>query len=475
MITLYLVDEVRVKFEGLRNDDIKYIISKTEKYVKGYFQKAEYKIGAWNGKESHFLPSGFTYFYMLDTVFPLLENLGYNVDKDIDIVDYREVYTQPDYIDEYYLKDYGIELRTLQKECVNEVIDNEKGIIKAGTASGKTLISLLLSKVYDSVGMKSINIVPSNNLVIQTYEYYKDKDIKACKITEKDNEDSIKDKLENYDHFVITRQKLQNIPHLFEDFHGVLIYDETHVMGDVTCSLLADTLSECPIRIGLTGSLPSDAQKQERIFCHIGGEVIYEVQAHELMQQGTVSTASITMVQTQHSDFHSEFDPKRWDWTMEERYLSNNDDRVQAIADYIQSMSKTNTMILCSRAMAENLSNKLGQTFIDGSMKTEERKYYYDLFENSDDNMLIASYGTSSTGLSIDRIFRLILIDVGKDSIKTIQSIGRGIRKDGVFNHVDVVDIYSDAKYSMRHKKERIKVYEKENYDYVDSKQKIIV
>ena len=475
MIDLYLVDEVRVKFVGLRQKDINYIISQTKKYVKGYFQTAEFKIGAWDGKDSHFKEDGFTYFYMLDSIFPLLENLGYNVDRDINVIDYRELYEQPEHIDEYYLKDYGIELRYFQRDCVNEIIDKEKGIVEVGTSGGKTLISYLISKVYDGVGLRSINIVPSNSLVNQTFEYYEDKDIDACKITEKDTEESIAEKLEEYNHYIITWQKLQNVQSLFDEFHGVLIYDECHVMGDVICKILADTFSECPIRVGMTGSLPTDAQKKEKIYCHIGGEPLYTIPASELMEEGFAATASITMIQTSHKDFHEQFDQSQWTWQKEERYTAHNEDRVKAIAEYIDSLPDRNTLVLCHRAMAENLAERLDKPYIDGSMKTKDRQFYYDSFEESDDNLVIASYGTSSKGLSIDRIFRLILIDVGKDSITTIQSIGRGIRKDGVYNHVDVIDIYADSKYALKHKKDRVKIYKKNNYEYVDSRQKIIV
>ena len=475
MLNLYLIDEVKVKFEGLSQKEIKYIIDSTKNYVKGYFQTAAFKIGEWDGKESFFMEDGFTFYYMLDKVFPLLENLGYNVDTDIEVHDLRDTYTPPEKITEGFLGEYGIILRDLQYKAVNAVIDNEKGILNCATSSGKTKISLCLSKIYDSVGFKSLNIVPSQNLRNQTYNEYDGKIDGVYKITDKDSVESIKEALEKYRHFIVTWQKLNNITEALNGFVGVLIVDEVHRFGDVLCNITANELSDCPIRVGMTGTVPKDKNKREKVCCHIGGDVIYNVEASELMEEGLAAQADITMIETDHKRFHQEFDQSKWDWTKEQTYLNNNKERVIELADYINNLQSTNTLVLCSRQMAENLHNETGIPYIDGDVKADTRQYYYDLFENNDGVKLIASYGTSSVGISIDRIFRLVLIDVGKDFSTVVQSIGRGIRKDGVFNKVEVLDISADSKYSLKHKKERIKIYDKHKYNYTVSNQTIII
>lgn len=86
------------------------------------------------------------------------------------------------------------------------------------------------------------------------------------------------------------------------------------------------------------------------------------------------------------------------------------------------------------------------------------------MFEENDDLIVIASAGIASTGISIDRIFCLMLVDAGKSFIKAIQSIGRGLRlghdKDSVF----VVDVHSKQKHAKKHHKERIKHYAEAGY-----------
>jgi superfamily II DNA or RNA helicase len=78
--------------------------------------------------------------------------------------------------------------------------------------------------------------------------------------------------------------------------------------------------------------------------------------------------------------------------------------------------------------------------------------------------IIIASAGIASTGISIDRIFCLVLLDTGKSFVKCIQSVGRGLRKKGDKSKIHVADIYSKLKYAKKHYKERKKFYEEAQY-----------
>jgi superfamily II DNA or RNA helicase len=478
MIKLHFVDEVLVKFEGLKGTDITYIIESTKMYVKGCFTQTAFKIGAWDGKESHFREDGFTFLYMLDKIIPLLEDLGYSGD-DLEIVDHRQpTITPPSPITDNLLEAFGITLRYYQVDAVNTVIKNERGIIEAGTNAGKTLICLGLSYVYDkAANLPSIIIVPSNILNDQTYETYKKTDIDVCQITEKDSIKKIEDKVKNHKHVIIGWQKLKSpkVRSLFTGFRGVVLYDECHIFGDAICGLLTDELSEAPIRVGMTGTLPKDKQKNEKIFCHIGGGPIYEKTATELIEENFASDTKIHMVQTIHSEFHKQIDYSKWTWNHELKYTQTNKIRIDYIIDFIRYLHTDNTLILCQPEMGKRLADALGLPFVDKDMPTKERDELYRSFDDADDVTVIASYGTTAVGVSTNRIFRLIMIDVGKDSIKTFQSIGRSIRKDGVRDSVDIIDLYADSKYAVKHRQERVKLYREYGYKFQNASNNIII
>ena len=466
MIDLYLIDEVNVKFDGLTESDIDYIITNTKKYVKGYYNTSDFMLKLWDGKVSHFNEEGFTFYYMIQEVVPLLRVLGYDTDSDIEVHDFRETYTKPEKIDDSFLVEHGIQLRWFQADAVNQIIDHEKGIVAVATAGGKTRISHCISKVYDSVGMKSIVITPNNKLVNQTYDEYVSGNMNVCKISEKDSRKKIVEKLETYDHVIGTFKKINNNRDLLEDKKYVLIWDECHILGDVMANLLKNELSECPIRIGLTGSLPKDNQKKEKIFCHIGGDSLINLEARELIDMGYAAKEEIYMIKTNHKKFHQHFDQTKWTWRKEQAYMDNNKDRFYAIVKYLDSLPKENTLVLCRNSIGNMLSTHYGIPFIDKDTSTKNREELYDAFEVSDGEWLFASFGTSATGISINRIFQLVLIDVGKDSISIIQSIGRGLRKDGIVNKVVIHDIYADSKYSLRHANERMSLYKKKKYNF---------
>jgi len=120
------------------------------------------------------------------------------------------------------------------------------------------------------------------------------------------------------------------------------------------------------------------------------------------------------------------------------------------------------------------MSDRLGSDLIVDETPTSERKEMFTKFDDSD-YTLVASFGTSGTGLSINRIFRVILIDVGKNETYIKQSIGRGLRLDGDRNEVEIIDISSNTKYAKKHRKSRIKVYERDEYNYFNSETTITV
>ena len=86
--------------------------------------------------------------------------------------------------------------------------------------------------------------------------------------------------------------------------------------------------------------------------------------------------------------------------------------------------------------------------------------------------VLCASYGTLSTGVSINAIFNVIFADSFKSEQIIIQSIGRGLRlhsdKDKV-NIFDLVDVFDKEEHNnalFRHYKEREGFYIKRKYPF---------
>ena len=160
------------------------------------------------------------------------------------------------------------------------------------------------------------------------------------------------------------------------------------------------------------------------------------------------------------------------DYGSEKGFLSKNDARLEVLADLIISHCEKygNTLVLVNSVdMGERLQAMIKDSvFLYGENDKQERKSQYDLYGQRNDVITIATFGIASTGISIDRIFCLFLVDAGKSFVRAIQSVGRGTRLAADKNSIHVVDTYANLKWSKKHAKERKKYYEEAGYPVLE-------
>ena len=105
-------------------------------------------------------------------------------------------------------------------------------------------------------------------------------------------------------------------------------------------------------------------------------------------------------------------------------------------------------------------------------MAADEREQVRFITEKSDDAIIIASYGTFSTGINIKNLHNIVFASPSKSQIKVLQSIGRGLRQsdDGsnttLYDIADDMHVKSHKNFTLRHSGERIKIYAKEQFPY---------
>jgi superfamily II DNA or RNA helicase len=111
--------------------------------------------------------------------------------------------------------------------------------------------------------------------------------------------------------------------------------------------------------------------------------------------------------------------------------------------------------------------------YVDGSTPINLREDYINRMEEGEDKILIASFGTFSTGISINNIHNVFFVESYKSEKIVRQSIGRGMRlkkgKERV-NIIDFVDDYSlgrgSKNYLLKHGEERVKIYTQQGFPY---------
>jgi len=474
--TINVTDEVWCFISGLSPSEHEQLWNEFGKYVDGYFFMPSYKLGRFDGKIRFYQKTGKTYIRLLDQILPFIaDKWGYQVE----LVDKRRVFESPiqhGVVEEVdptcgiATKASGLDifgdttgitgkqysLRPYQLQCVNDAIQAGSGLIIAGTGSGKTLITAGISCVYGRLGYKIITIVPSADLVEQTRATYYavGLDVGVYSGTEKDI---------NHTHVVATWQSIQYNPSIMQEFQ-VFIWDECHSLrADVAQRLINDNGKNTPFRFGVTGTFPKGEVDGLAINSSVG-PILREIPAEWLIKMGYLSKLEIQPIEINETYVDEEFP----DYSAEKSFLSKSPARMEKIADLIisQCTEHGNTLVLVnSIQFGERLAALIkGAVFLYGESPTDLRKEHYDMFENENDLIVIASAGIAAQGISIDRVFCLMLVDAGKSFIKAIQSIGRGLRKGHDKDFVTVVDVYSKQKWAKKHYKDREKYYKEAKY-----------
>lgn len=477
-----ILDEVNVQVRGLTEKDNEFLTDKFAVYAKGYRHQAKFKLGVWDGKIKFFKARGKTYLKLLPEIIQYLRANDYS----IKLVDNRKAVdlTIPE-IDKNYLADkgYDVVLGDHQVRAVNALTSASGGIFEGGTGSGKTIITAVLCDLYEEhLGFKCIVIVPTSDLITQTYD-----EIVRFGISCGQYGGKVKDV--SHTHLVSTWQSLQNNPAIIDNYQ-VVIVDECHgVRGDVLQKLLNNHGANCLVRLGLTGTLPEEDIEKMAVYVTLGS-VVERVEAWELMQNGWLAQLKLytyelvedlrkefndfceqypdKAAELTYNQFKNEFFP---DFQSEKKYVQKKKERISFLAKMIK-LAKGNTMILVPNVeFGKKISKEIDNSiFFYGKDAKEIRKQIYDSFNDSNDLVAITTYQLASTGLNIKRIFNLFMIDAGKSYIQVIQSIGRGLRKAHDKDKVNVFDIHSDLKFSKKHARERKKHYTDKKYPFKSKK-----
>jgi superfamily II DNA or RNA helicase len=472
---IIIKDEVNLKIEGLDLTERRALSKKFEYEIPGARFLPSVRLGRWSGKVSYFNLGGSSYINLLPEIIPLLDAANYDIEID-DTRTYSTVFnfapiteTTFSHIvwpEKHSLVGQPIQLRDYQVDIVNNFLKNPQCIQVAPTGAGKTLITAALSYSIQHYG-RSLVIVPNKSLVTQTEADYINLGLDVGVYFGDRKELGKK-------HTICTWQSvlalIKNSEAGDSDFtiHDFLedvvcvICDEVHgAKADQLKSMLSGIMAHIPIRWGLTGTIPKEDFASIALTVCIG-PVINKLTAAELQEKGVLSNCHVNIVQLQD---HREFA----NYAQELKYLLEDSERIKYVAALISKISASgNTLVLIDRISAgESLIQLVpNSVFVSGSTKNKDRQAEYESISETDNKVIIATYQVAAVGINIPRIFNVVLVEPGKSFVRTIQSIGRGLRKAKDKDHVEIWDINSSCKFSKRHLTKRKEFYKEVEYNY---------
>ena len=335
-----------------------------------------------------------------------------------------------------------------------------------GIIHHNTLITAALSYSVEKYG-RTLVIVPNKSLVTQTEADYKNLNLDVG-VYFGDRKEIGKT------HTICTWQSVLALIKNTEDGNATytihefledvacVICDEVHgAKADQLKSMLSGIMAHIPIRWGLTGTIPKEDFAALALTVCIG-PVINKLTAVELQDKGVLSNCHVNILQLQD---HREFS----NYQQELKYLLEDSDRIKYISALISKISAAgNTLVLVDRISAgESLIELVpNSVFVSGSTKNKDRQAEYESISEADNKVIVATYQVAAVGINIPRIFNVILVEPGKSFVRTIQSIGRGLRKAKDKDHVEIWDVTSSCKFSKRHLTKRKEFYKEVEYNY---------
>ena len=259
----------------------------------------------------------------------------------------------------------------------------------------------------------------------------------------------------------------------FEDYE-VVIGDEAHQFKSKSLIGIMTKLADAKYRFGFTGTLDG-TQTHKWVLEGVFGPSYKVTQTAELMSQGHLATLDINCIVLKHN-------PQKFEVFEDEvQYIINHDKRNNFIKNLAVDL-KGNTLVLFQRVESHGavlhdlINSNTGDDrkvfFIHGGVHTSERELVREITEKEDNAIIVASYGTFSTGINIKNLHNVIFASPSKSRIRNLQSIGRVLRKGKNKTKAVLYDISDDCTYGSRknytlnHLIERIKIYNEEDFNY---------
>ena len=413
----------------------------------------------WDGKVRLFsIKTNKIYIGLLPYVDEFCRERGYDIVGINDIIGDKE--RQPD---EDFIQELGLPFdpRDYQMDAFRTAVQYGRQLLLSPTASGKSLIIYLLARYYNK---KTIIIVPTTSLVEQMAKDFKDYgyDKEICKIY---GGQPVFDS----DITISTWQSFSKAPKDVMESFEVVVGDEAHLLKANVLKGILEKMKKTAIRFGTTGTL--DGSECHRLQLEgLFGPVKKVISTKELIEDGTIAKLDIDCVILRHTK------QKKMSYQEEMDYLVSNEARNEFICNLVYSLSG-NTLVLFQYVekhgvlLHEKMFKRLGENlhYVYGGTDTEDREAVREIVEKAENDTILASYGTFSTGVNIKRIDNIVFASPSKSRIRNLQSIGRGLRKVDGKDKMRLFDIADDLQcdnYTLSHLKDRINIYNEERFSY---------
>lgn len=437
----------------------------------------QYRSKYWDGKIRLYSPhNGEIYVGLLDKITSWARKSNYTIEfednkfygtpfEENSHVSYEGVKEFMERITKYKPRDY-------QVEAVYDALRFNRKLLISPTASGKSMMIYSIVRYFTALNKRILLVVPTTSLVEQMYKDFEDYGWDSEKHCHKIY--SGKEKETNKNVVITTWQSIYKLNRKFYEDFEVVIGDEAHLFKSKSLVGMMTKCDNSKYRFGFTGTLDG-SQTHKWVLEGLFGPSYKVTQTKELIEKGHLSKLQIKVLLLKHDEH------KFGEYEEEVQYLISHDKRNKFIKNLALDL-KGNTLILFNRVEAHgmpiyNLINNSAAKdrrifFVYGGVDAQEREKVREITEKESNAIIVASYGTFSTGVNIKNLHNVIFASPSKSRVRNLQSIGRILRKGDKKSSAILYDIADDITYKSRknytlnHLIERIKIYNEEHFNY---------
>ena len=449
--------------------------------VPGHKFMPAYRNKMWDGKIRLFSDkTGKIYVGLLSYIKEFCDRneIEYVIADNVDDTDNLDIEKVKDFVKSLKPQSKGklLEIRDYQLDAIQCALSNHRGMLVSPTASGKSLIIYALIRFYNYLlkDKKILILVPTTSLVEQMYSDFIDygwDDKYLHRIYQGHEKDTDKPVI------ISTWQSLYKLDKKYFENFGCVVGDEAHLFKSKSLTAIMTKLINCKYRFGMTGTLDG-TQTHRLVLEGLFGKVEKVTSTKQLMDKDTLANLKIKCLVLKHKEEDCKV-VKDLKYSDELQYIVTHKTRNDFISRLCDKLSG-NT--LCLYQLVEkhglvlyNLMKDFDRKvfFIHGGTDTNDREKIRAITEEQTNAIIVASYGTFSTGINIRNLHNIVFASPSKSRIRVLQSIGRGLRKsdkgDIQTTLLDIADdfTYKDNKnFTLNHFLERINIYNEEEFDY---------
>lgn len=450
-----------------------------------------YRARKWDGKIRLFdRRKKVIYIGLLDYIISFADKYKYTLEYDPTLVDKLSIEDAKAFIASLELRTKGqpIEPHDYQVAPFMVAAKRHRLLFVSPTASGKSLVLYMIMRYLLDVKKqkKILLIVPTTSLVRQMQGDFKDYSSKNgwdaeanCQmIYDWDGKDVNSDKPV----YISTWQSIYTYPKSYFEKFDVVFGDEAHTFKATSLRTIMEALVNAKYRVGCTGTL-QDTKVHKLMIEGVFGIKRQWVHTYQLMERGIVSNLKLQLLILKYDEYTCNATSK-YNYDDEYEWVIANTNRMNFIKKLALNL-KGNTMILYYRVedhgipLYETILADAGDRkvyIVHGDVETDMREQIRAIVEKETNAIIVASYGTFSTGINIKNLHNIIFASPTKSKIRVLQSIGRGLRLGDIgtdqWNELFVYDIIDDLRYGdhvnygVQHSEERLKYYMQEKFDY---------